>query len=78
MKPTVRQPPEAANDRAVVSSGLRISVDVKKTIAATGIRISAIVRNCRVRYACAPSWIARAISFIFGVPSSSARTDRAR
>ena len=39
-----------------------------KTIAANGTRITAIVRNWRFRYAAAPSWIAVAISIIFGVP----------
>jgi len=41
---------------------------------ASGTRIMAIVLNWRRRYAEAPSWIALAISFIFGVPSSCAMT----
>ena len=45
----MRQNPDRPNVSAVLSSGLRISVDVKKTIAATGIRMTAIVRNCRFR-----------------------------
>jgi hypothetical protein len=32
------------------------------------------VRNWRFRYARAPTWIARAISLIFSVPSGAART----
>ena len=34
---------------ATTSSGLTISVDVRNTIAATGMRITAIVLNCRLR-----------------------------
>ena len=78
MNATVRAVPDAANDSADDSSGRRISVDVKNTIAATGTTMTAMVRNCRFRYAAAPSWIAFAISRIFGVPSSAASTDRAR
>ena len=55
-----------------------ISVDVKNTTSASGTRITAIVLNCRFRYAQAPSWMATAISFIFGVPSGAASTDRMR
>ena len=36
------------------------------------------VRNWRLRYATAPSWTARPISCIFGVPSSAARTSLRR
>ena len=53
-------------------------VEVRNTMAATGSRISRIVRNWRLRYASAPSWIAVAISIIFGVPWSTARTPRIR
>ena len=50
MNATVRQQRRtAANVSADDSSGLRISVDVKNTIAATGTRMTAIVRNCRFR-----------------------------
>jgi len=35
---------------------------------ATGMRITAMVRNCRLRYAMAPSWIALAMSIIDAVP----------
>ena len=45
----MRQNPDRPNVRAVFPSESRISVDVKKTIAATGIRMTAIVRNCRFR-----------------------------
>ena len=56
----------------VVSAGSRNST--KKTITAKTAR----VLNCRLRYADAPSWTAPAISFIFSVPSSAARTSRTR
>ncbi len=36
------------------------------------------VRNCRLRYAAAPFWIAFAMVFIFSVPSGAARTSRRR
>jgi hypothetical protein len=41
---------------------------VTKTIAASGTMMTPTVLNWRLRYAHAPSWIARAISIIFGVP----------
>ena len=41
---------------------------------ASGIRITAIVLNWRLRYAMAPSWMARAISIMVGVPWSAAST----
>jgi len=44
------------------------SVEVTNTMIASGMRMTATVRNCRLRYAWAPSWIAVAISIIFGVP----------
>jgi len=37
---------------------------------------SARVRNCRLRYADAPSWTASAICFMLSVPSGAARTWR--
>ena len=40
--------------------------------------MTAIVLNWRFRYANAPSWIALAISFIFGEPSSAAMTNLAK
>ena len=64
--------------RASVPSFRSIDTDVTNTMMATGIRIMPMVRNWRFKYAIAPTWIAVAISFIFGVPSSSARTDFAR
>ena len=78
-KATVRHVPDCANDRASVVSPSTVfftAVDVRNTTTASGIRMMAIVLNCRFRYASAPSWIALAISFIFGVPSSSASTFR--
>ena len=45
---------------------------------ASGIRITAMVLNWRLRYAIAPSWIASAISTIVGVPVSAASTPRMR
>ena len=56
------------------SSGLNTSVDVTNTTIASGIRMTAIVLNWRRRYAIAPSWMAAAISIIFGVPWSASRT----
>ena len=56
----------------VVSAGSRNST--KNTTTAKTER----VLNCRLRYAEAPSWTAAAISFILSVPSSAARTSRAR
>ena len=53
-------------------------VDVTNTTIASGTRITPIVLNWRLRYARAPSWIALAISIIFGVPWSSASTSRMR
>ena len=57
---------------ASVPSGFMIAVDVRNTMTASGTRMTAIVLNWRFRYAEAPSWIALAISCIFGVPSSCA------
>ena len=48
-KATVRAAPDAPNDIATDPSGRVISVEVKNTTAATGIRIRPIVRNCRFR-----------------------------
>ena len=48
--------------------GFSTSTEVTNTRTATGTRITAMVRNCRRRYAIAPSWMAAAISIIFGVP----------
>ncbi len=74
----MRNAPDWTKLSASVPSVFSIAVDVRNTIAASGTRIIAIVRNWRLRYAKAPSWIAAAISRIFGVPSSAAITDRAR
>jgi hypothetical protein len=51
---------------------------MKKSRIVRSARKMPSVRNCRERYALAPSWIARAISFIFSVPSGAARTSRTR
>ncbi len=48
-KATVRQSPDWAKVSATSPLGLTISVDVKNTIRATGMRITAIVRNWRLR-----------------------------
>ncbi len=64
----VRNAPDAPNDNAVAPPGLSTSVEERKTSPATGTRMNAMVRNWRRRYAIAPSWIAVAISCIFGVP----------
>ncbi len=45
---------------------------------ASGTTMTAMVLNCRRRYAIAPSWMAVAISIIFGVPWSAAFTARTR
>ena len=50
----------------------------KKSTTARTARNTASVRYWRLRYAFAPSWIARAISFIFSVPSGAASTSRTR
>ena len=56
---------------AVVSDGSRNSSRNTSTAKA------AKVRNCRERYAAAPSWTALEISIIFGVPWPAARTSLA-
>ncbi len=68
MNAIVRNRPDWALVSATTPSGSTILVDVRNTIAATGIMITAMVLNCRRRYAAAPTWIASAISIIFGVP----------
>ncbi len=78
MNAMVRNVPLAANDNASVPSGFSIATELTNTIAASGIRMKPIVRNWRFRYAHAPSWIASAISCIFGVPASAARTPLTR
>src|SRR5439155_20895637 len=50
----------------------------KKSTTARTARNTASVRYWRLRYALAPSWMARAISFIFSVPSGAASTSRTR
>ena len=87
MNASVRNSPEAAKEspdeassgftptRANASrSGLATSVAVANTMIASGMRITAIVLNWRLRYAMAPSWIASAISIMVGVPCSAAST----
>ncbi len=74
MNASVRNAPDSTKERASEPSGFFTATDVTNTMIASGIRITTIVWNCRRRYAMAPSWIAWAISFIFGVPSSSAST----
>ena len=74
----MRNNPDWAKLSASLPSLFSIAVDVRNTIAATGTTITPIVRNCRFKYAQAPSWIAAAISRILGVPSSAASTERAR
>ena len=74
----VRNVPDCTFVNATTPSGWTTFVDVRNTIAATGIMMTAIVLNWRRRYAAAPTWIARAISIIFGVPWSAASTPRIR
>ena len=49
MKARVRKRPDSPKDRAVEPSGLRISVEVRKTRTASGMRMMAMVRNWRRR-----------------------------
>jgi hypothetical protein len=70
----VRNRPDSTTDNATLPSGARTSVEVRYTTTTRGIRMTRIVRNWRRRYAIAPSWMAAAISFIFSVPWSAART----
>ncbi len=58
-------------------SGLTTLVAVKKMRMASGMMMITMARNWRARNASAPSWIARAISFILAVPWSKASTFRA-
>ncbi len=58
-------------------SGFTTLVAVKKMRMASGMMIMTMARNWRARNASAPSWTAWAISFIFSVPWSAARTLRA-
>ena len=58
-------------------SGFTTLVAVKKMRMASGTTMMPIVRNWRFRNASAPSWTARAISRILGVPVSAASTLRA-
>ena len=69
---------EARRATVEAAAASTTSVEVTNTTTASGIRITAIVLNWRFRYAIAPSWIARAISIIVGVPSSAASTPRMR
>ena len=74
MNASVRHVPACPKLSASLPSGFLIAVEVRNTMIASGTRMTAIVLNWRRRYAEAPSWIALAISFIFGVPSSCAMT----
>ena len=74
MNARVRNRPDWKNERATESSSFKISAEVKNTTMASGTTIMAIVRNWRVMYAMAPSWMATAIFFIAGVPSSALST----
>src|SRR5439155_22143339 len=73
-----RNRPDWTVDSATDPSGLTTLTEVRKTTTARGIRMTTIVLNWRLRYASAPSWIDLAISIIFGVPWSAARTPLAR
>ena len=77
-KHTTRQMPFWVKDIATELSGRTTLVAVKKMRTARGTTISAIVRNWRFKKASAPSWIALAISRIFGEPGSAASTPRTR
>ncbi len=74
MNARVRYRPDWPKPRAIVSSGLTIFDDVRKTTTASGTTIMPIVRNWRLMYAMAPSWMATAIFFMSSVPSSALRT----
>ncbi len=46
---SVRNVPDAPNDRASVPSGFSTATEVTKTMTANGMRMNPIVRNCRFR-----------------------------
>ena len=75
---SVRHRPDWKKVSAVEPSPFLTATDVTKTTIASGMRMKPTVRNWRLRYAAAPSWIALAISCIFGVPWSRASTSLAR
>ena len=74
MNASVRKTPDAMRLNPISVPGLYTSVAVANTMIASGMRMTAIVLNWRLRYAIAPTWIASAISTIFGVPVSLAST----
>jgi len=91
MAPENMQPTRKATVRAVPdwrkvmaasptwpSSSLLMAVEVTNTTMARGTTIIPMVRNWRLRYAEAPSWMAPAISCISWVPGSWASTPRMR
>ncbi len=74
-KASVRQSPDWTRLRPSPVE-FSTSAEVTNTTTARGTTIIRIVRNWRLMYAMAPSWIASAISFIFSLPVSFARTPR--
>ena len=77
-KHRTRKAPAAPNERAMLPLGLETFVAVKKISTARGTTMIPMARNCLRRKATAPSWMAAAISRIFGVPVSAASTPRIR
>ena len=77
-KHSTRKPPAAPNDSAMDPLGRWTLVAVKKISTARGMMMMAMARNWRRRKATAPSWMAAAISRIFGVPVSARSTPRMR
>ncbi len=71
----VRNRPDCTKERATSPFSFKISAEVKNTTAASGMTMmNPMVRNWRVMYAMAPSWMATAIFCMAGVPSSAFRT----
>ena len=71
----IERPNRSANSLWAASSGTGSAKNSRTVMIAMN---TATVRNWRLRYAFAPTWIAVAISRIFGDPSGAARTSRTR
>ena len=77
-KQTTRSSPAWTKLKAMVPLGRVTLVAVKKMRMASGTTMMTITLNWRFKKAWAPSWMARAISRILGVPWSAPRTPRMR
>jgi hypothetical protein len=73
-KHAVRTPPDVAKPRATEPSGFFSATEVTNTTTASGTTMTAMVRNCRLMYAMAPSWMNPAISCWASLPGSAAST----